>query len=97
MLLEKQPENLNVERLRIILLFEGDFNNNNKWLGQAVMFHAKDHNLMAPEQYGSRKEKSPAIQCLNKQLLYNYVCCNHTLMVLFISKDENQKAVHKLL
>jgi len=82
MLLEKQPGNLNVEKLCIILLFEGDFNNNDKWLGQAVMSHAKDHNLMAPEQYGSRKEKSPAIQCLNKQLLYNYVCCNHTLMVL---------------
>jgi len=65
-LLEKQPGNLNVEKLRIILLFEGDFNNNNKWLGQAVMFHAEEHNLMAPEQYGSRKEKSAAIQCLNK-------------------------------
>jgi len=33
MLLEKQPGNLNMEKLRIILLFEGNFNNNNKWLG----------------------------------------------------------------
>jgi len=33
MLLEKQPGNLNVEKLCIILLFEGDFNNNNKWPG----------------------------------------------------------------
>jgi len=32
-MLEKQKGNLNVEKLRIILLFEGDFNNNNKWLG----------------------------------------------------------------
>jgi len=31
-LLEKQLGNLNVEKLCIILLFEGDFNNNNKWL-----------------------------------------------------------------
>jgi len=81
-LLEKQPGNLNVEKLRIILLFEGDFNNNNKWLGRAVMFNAEVHNLMAPEQYGSRKEKSAAIQCLNKRLLYDYVRCNHIPMAL---------------
>jgi len=77
-MLEKQKGNLNVEKLQIILLFEGDFNNNNKWLGRAVMFNAKAHNQMAPEQYGSCKEKSAAIQCLNKCLLYNYVCYTHT-------------------
>jgi len=32
-LLKKQPGNLNVEKCCIILLFKGDFNNNNKWLG----------------------------------------------------------------
>jgi len=36
------------------LLFEGNFNNNNnKWLGRAVMFHAENHQQMAQEQYGS--------------------------------------------
>jgi len=45
-----------VEKLQIILLFEGNFNNNNKWLGRAVMFNVEVHNLMAPEQYGSQKE-----------------------------------------
>jgi len=43
MMLEKQPGNLNMEKLQIILLFKEDFNNNNKWLGRAVMFHAEDH------------------------------------------------------
>jgi len=32
-MLEKQQGNLNIEKLCIILLFEGNFNNNNKWLG----------------------------------------------------------------
>jgi len=84
-LLEKQPGNLNVEKLCIILLFEGNFNNNNKWLIWAIMFHAEDHNQMAPEQYGSHKEKSAAIQCLNKWLLYNYVWCNHIPMALYLN------------
>jgi len=46
------------------------------------MFHAEDHNLMAPEQYGSRKETSAAIQCLNKHLLYDYIHYTHILMML---------------
>jgi len=32
-MLEKVAGNINVEKLRIILLFEADFNYNNKWLG----------------------------------------------------------------
>jgi len=30
---KKQQGNLNIEKLWIILLFKGDFNNKNKWLG----------------------------------------------------------------
>jgi len=32
-MLEKSPGNFNVKKLRIILLFEADFNSNNKWIG----------------------------------------------------------------
>jgi len=32
-MLEKMAGNDNVEKLHIIMLFEADFNNNNKWLG----------------------------------------------------------------
>jgi len=46
------------------------------------MFHAEDHNLMVLEQYGSQTEKLAAIQCLNKRLLYNHMCCNHIPMAL---------------
>jgi len=79
---EKQAGNFNMEKLCIILLFEGNFNQNNKWLGCAVMFHAEAKQQMAKEQYGSRKEKSADIQCLNKRLLYDYACYTHKPMVL---------------
>jgi len=72
-MLEKSPGNFNVEKLRIILLFKADFNANNKWLGRAVMFNAEQSQLLAPEQYGSRKQKSAVVQCLNKLLFYDYI------------------------
>jgi len=65
-MLEKLAGNFNMEKLCIILLFEGDFNQNNKWLEWAVMFHTKTYQQMAPEQYGCCKEQSVNIQCLNK-------------------------------
>jgi len=40
MMLEKSLGNFNVKKLWIILLFEADFNANNKWIGRAVMRHA---------------------------------------------------------
>jgi len=64
----RQPQHW---KLCIILLFECDFNNNNKWLGWAVMFHAKEQQQMAREQYGNQKEKLAATQCLNKCKLYD--------------------------
>jgi len=65
-MLEKMAGNCSVEKLRIIMLFEADFNNNNKWLGRAIMANAETYQLLAPEQYGSRKGKAAGIQCLNK-------------------------------
>jgi len=84
---EKTPGNFNVEKLRIILLFEADFNSNNKWLGHAVMFNAEDHHQMALEQYGSHEEKSAVIQFLNKQLLYDYMCYTHIITMAVCSND----------
>jgi len=72
-MLEKVAGNVNVEKLRIILLFEADFNYNNKWLGRAIMFNAESAGMMADEQYGSRKNKSAIVQCLNKTFFYDLV------------------------
>jgi len=52
-MLEKTPGNFEVECLHIILLFEADCNQNNKWLGQAFMKEAELWDLLMVEQYGS--------------------------------------------
>ena len=72
-MLEKLAGNCWVEKLRIIMLFEADFNNKNKWLGKAIMAKAKQKKVLVIEQYGSRKGKAAGIQCLNKRLFYGYV------------------------
>jgi len=73
-MLKKSPGNFNVEKLCIILLFEADFNSNNKWLGRTVMLNVEQFNLLAPKQYSSRKKKSAIAQCLNKLLFYEIIC-----------------------
>jgi len=72
-MLEKLAGNCWVEKLRIIMLFEADFNNNNKWLGRALMNQAEEQQALAVEQYGSRKGKAAGIQFLNKHLFYDYI------------------------
>jgi len=73
-MIEKTTGDFNVEKLRIILLFEADFNANNKWIGCTVMFQAERSHLLANKQYGSHKHKLAIHQCLNKNLFYNLVC-----------------------
>ena len=52
------------------MLYEADFNFNNKILGRKMMQNAEAHDLLALEQYGSRKKKT-AIECaLNKRLIF---------------------------
>jgi len=72
-MLKKLAGNDNVEKLRIIMLFKADFNNNNKWLGWVTMQLAEKNNLLTPEQYGSQKNKAAITQCLNKHLFYDYI------------------------
>jgi len=74
-MLEKIPGNFEVERLCIILLFEADCNQNNKWLGHAFMKEAECCGLLTDEQYGSHQNKDAITQCLNKQLWYDYIRC----------------------
>jgi len=64
------------------MLFEANFNYNNKRLGQAVMISVEQAGLLTPEQYGSRKHKSANLQCLNKQLLYDWAWFRQQLLAL---------------
>jgi hypothetical protein len=72
-MLLKQPNNFHVNKLRAILLFEADFNHNNKRIGRAMMQHAESNGWMAPEQYGSRKQLSAIDHCLNKRLSFDII------------------------
>jgi len=69
--------------------FKGDFNNNNKWLDCAVMFHAEKLQLITKEQYGSQKEKSVAIQCLDKQWLYDYIQTRHISLAICLNNSKS--------
>ncbi len=67
----ENPREFNIEKLRIILLLEADFNANNKWLGQVVMLNAESLNLLAEERYSSHRNKAAVLQCLNKGQFYD--------------------------
>jgi hypothetical protein len=72
-MLLKQKGNFHVNKLWAILLFEADFNHNNKRLGRAMMAHAEERHWLAMEQYGSRKEVSAIDHCLNKRVSFNII------------------------
>jgi len=64
------------------MLFKADFNNNNKWLGWAIMRNAEKLDEVAPEQYGSCSQKAAGTQCLNKWLFYEYIRAMRILAAL---------------
>jgi hypothetical protein len=60
-----------VNKLRTITLTEADFNFNNKFLGKHTIAHAEKHNLLAKEQYGSRKGKNSIEHAIHKRLTFD--------------------------
>ena len=52
---------------------EADFNFNNNTLGKESLLHAEANNLLAKEQYGSRKGKRSIDRTLNKRLMYDII------------------------
>jgi hypothetical protein len=57
-----------VEKMRTIQLMNAEFNMNNKKLGRDVMWFAESHNVLALEQFGSRKNHQSILAALNKRL-----------------------------
>lgn len=72
-MLEKQKGNFNVEKLRAILLYEADFNQNNKKLGKEMMYTAERLQAIVLEQFGSRNKLSAVDQSLNKRLTFDLI------------------------
>ena len=59
------------DKLGAILLYEANFNQNNKKLGRDMMYTAEQLQVVAKERYGSRKNKAAIEQCLNKRLTFD--------------------------
>ena len=72
-MLEKKKGNYRVDKLRAILLYEADFNQNNKKIGRDMMYLAEDLEIIAREQYGSRKNFSAVDHSLNKTLTFDLI------------------------
>ena len=72
-MLEKQAMNFRVDKLRAILLYEADFNQNNKKIGREMMYTAEDLQAIAPEQFGSRSGLTSIDHSLNKRLTYDII------------------------
>lgn len=66
-MIPKKVADLRPEKLRLILLMDARFNHNNKLIGKKMMEYGEKHNLLAPEQYGSRKNKSAIDHATNKR------------------------------
>ena len=70
-MLEKQKGNVNVDKLRTIVLMEAAFNDQNKALGRSMMYYAEQQGIIAKEQFGSRKRMSAIEHCVNKRLTFD--------------------------
>jgi hypothetical protein len=81
-MLEKKKGVYNIDKLRAILLYEADFNQNNKKLGRDMLALAEEYNAIAPEQFGSRKFLSAVDQSLNKALTFDIWRQNRTCAAL---------------
>ena len=60
---------IDVQKLHTIVLYEADFNHNNKVLGKLMMEHIQKHNFLAKEQYSDPGKKC-IDHVLNRQLLF---------------------------
>ena len=72
-MIHKKSHEYLVTKLRTITLLEADFNFNNKVLGKETIAHAEVNNLIAKEQYGSRKQKSAIDHAFHKAVTYDII------------------------
>ena len=67
-MIPKKKNEWRPDKLRIILLMEARFNQNNKLIGRKMMEHGERSGFLAREQFGSRPAKSAIVHALNKRL-----------------------------
>jgi hypothetical protein len=62
-MLLKKPGEFHINKLCTIVLFDPEVNFTFKYIGRSVMAHAKAHNQLPKEQYGSWKKKNCHCTC----------------------------------
>jgi hypothetical protein len=62
-----------VEKLRTIVLFQGDFNYLSKYIGRHMMKDGEAYEQMVWDKYGSREGKNVIEQALNKVLSFDLI------------------------
>jgi hypothetical protein len=67
-MIPKKKNEWRASKLRLILLMEARFNQNNKLIGRKMMEYGEKKGFLAREQFGSRKSKSAIEHALNKRL-----------------------------
>jgi Reverse transcriptase (RNA-dependent DNA polymerase) len=72
-MISKKTDSIQVSKLRTLMLFEPDWNLLNKIMASRTMIQAETATAIAPEQYGSRRNKSAIIHATNKQILFDIV------------------------
>ena len=72
-MLLKDPDVYLLHKLRTIVLYEADFNHENKRLGRDAMNMALDQRKIADKQF-SRPGRSAQDNALSKQLVFDYFC-----------------------
>jgi hypothetical protein len=77
-MLLKKPGCYDPATFRTILLYEADFNFVLKMMGRRMMRNAERASLIAPEQFGSRKNHTAICQVVNKVLTYDVSRLRHS-------------------
>ena len=67
----KSSNNFLLDKLRTIVLYEADYNHENRRVGRSAMHMALDQNLIAPEQF-SRPGRSSQDNALGKRLVFDH-------------------------
>ena len=86
MIPKKTKGELRPDKLRLILLMDARFNHNNKLIGRKIMQYGEKHGLLAPEQFGSRKNKSAIEHAVNKRLTLD-VARQYKAECIYIAND----------
>ena len=81
-ILEKIPGSPKIEKLRVIMLFEADFNFVLKCVwGRRLVRHAEHHNSLGTANHGSRPGRQTMDALLEKLLIYEFARLSRTSLI----------------